>query len=91
MALAYPGFFRGLVIDAGRINDSEKNVGTCKKMGAKKVVIISGNSDTTDTPEMMRSHLLFRQAGVPVEIVTFKGGHAVAPSYIWSQAIRNIN
>ena len=89
MAVRKPGFFKGLVINNGRIHPSYLKVGTMRKMRVKRVAIMSSDADNVVKRSLLEDQArLLRKAGVTVKFIKWKGGHSIAPSSIYEQALK---
>lgn len=89
MAYFNPGYFKGLLINNGRINDFMKNKESLRRMKVSKVVIMSSKNDGIATPAILTSQKeLLESAGIEVLFLNFSGGHEIAPSSLYERAIK---
>lgn len=89
MAVRRPGFFKGLVINNGRIHPDYLKVGIMQKMRVKRVAIMSSDADSTVKREVLEDQArLLQKAGVTVNFLKWKGGHSIAPSSLYETALK---
>ena len=89
MAIRRPGFFKGLVINNGRIHPEYLKVGWMKKMKVKRVALMSSDADPIVKRELLEDQArLLRKAGVTVNFLKWKGGHSIAPSSLYETALK---
>ncbi len=89
MAMRRPGFFKGLVINNGRIHPEYLKVEPLRKMKVKRVALMSSDADGTVKRELLEEQAkLLQKAGVTVNFLKWKGGHAIAPSSLYETALK---
>jgi len=89
MARKKPGFFKGLIINNGRIHPTMLKVNSLKRMRVRKVVIFCGKTDGIVRPELLKEQKkLLQKAGVKVKFIEYNGGHIIASSSLWERALK---
>lgn len=89
MAMRKPGFFKGLVINNGRIHPDYLKVGLMQKMGVKRVALMSSDADNVVKRELLEDQArLLQKAGITVNFLKWKGGHSIAPSSLYETALK---
>ena len=84
-----PNYFRGLIVNDGAIHVNLYNVEMLRQMGVERVVLICGKKDTTVSCSYMQDDANWlNQAGIETKIIEFDGGHQIAPSDAYREAIR---
>ena len=88
MSYFLPGTFRGVLICNGALHENLRNPGELLVSRLKKAAIIMGKADNVVTPEILREdERLLKEANIKVQKFPFDGGHTLAGSSEFRQAI----
>ena len=82
--------FAGIISNSGGLHHFMIEDPTeLKKLRTKRVVIMSSPTDTVQRPEYLaKDRVLLEGAGVRVNLLTFTGGHQLAPPSLYDEALR---
>lgn len=84
----YPGTFKGLIVNSGAIHPNLRSPSALRRLNVKKVALLCGEKDTVVSCDYMRGDMnLLRSAGIEVKLWKFRGGHQLAPEYIFQKAL----